>query len=167
MKSFKIINPRNVSEEEIKTYSLRDAARAVVVDKDNKIALIQVIKEGYYMLPGGGLEKDENTILGVKRECREEIGCEVEVISEIGSTLEYWKENNEKQTSYGFLAKVIGEKGTPDFTEEEKGLDLNVVWVTHSEAVNFLKQSQPNTFRGEYIVARELAFLEKVRTTLL
>ena len=116
MKQVAKINPRNVSEQEVTTYSLREAARAIVFDKDKNIALLLVGRDKYYKLPGGGIEEGEDRMFGLQRECYEEIGCAVEVVGEVGYTVEYWKEDNERQTSYCYIAKVVGEKGEPDYT---------------------------------------------------
>jgi len=72
MKQLKLINPENVSEEEIKKYLVREVGRAVVVDEDKKIALLYVSKENYYKLPGGGIEEGEDKISALKRECLED-----------------------------------------------------------------------------------------------
>jgi hypothetical protein len=53
MKQLKLINPENVSEEEVKNYSTREAGRAVVFNENKNIALLYVSKENYYKLPGG------------------------------------------------------------------------------------------------------------------
>ncbi len=53
MRQLKLINPENVSEEEVKNYSTREAGRAVVFDEDKNVALLYVSREDYYKLPGG------------------------------------------------------------------------------------------------------------------
>ena len=166
MKQIATINPRNVSEAEVANYKLGEAARAIVVDKENKIALLWVGRDKYYKLPGGGIEPGEDRMIGLQRECYEEIGCAAEVIGEIGYTLEYWKEDDEKQTSYCYLAKMVGEKGTPDFTQSEKDRDFGIVWVSYPEAIELLKESKPIQFEGEYIKPRDLAFLEEAKDIL-
>jgi hypothetical protein len=50
MKQLAIINPEHVSEEEVKTYATREAARAIVIDAEGKIALLHVSNKGYYKL---------------------------------------------------------------------------------------------------------------------
>lgn len=80
MKQLALINPENSTEEEVKTYQVREAARAIVLDENNMIALLHVSRDGYYKLPGGGIEDSEDPVDALKRECREEIGCEIEVI---------------------------------------------------------------------------------------
>jgi 8-oxo-dGTP diphosphatase len=163
MKQLKLINPRNVSDEEAATYGTRTAARAVLIDKENNVALLKVGRDGYYKLPGGGIDPGEDMMVGLQRECHEEIGCDIEVLGEIGFTVEYWKEDNEKQTSYCYLAKVVGEKGIPNYTESEKERDFSVAWVTYVEALNLFNQSSPTHFEGEYIKPRDLTFLEEAK----
>ena len=162
MKQIKLINPENVSEEEVKSYRIREAGRAVVIDGENKIALLHVSKENYYKLPGGGVEEGEDKISALHRECREEIGCDVEIINEIGFIIEYRKIFNLKQTSYCYLAKVKGSKGFPDFTDSEKNKGFKVVWLSYEEAVKVLNESNTTSIEGGYyIVPRDLAFLEE------
>ena len=111
MKELKLINPESVSEEETKNYRVREAVRAIVVDEDGKIALLHVSKSNYYKLPGGGMENGEDKMSTLRRECLEELGCEIEVVGEVGSILEYNKMFSLKHTSYCYIAKVKGKKG--------------------------------------------------------
>lgn len=167
MKIIKLINPENVSDEEVKKYHVREAGRAVVVDQDGMVALLHVAKEGYYKLPGGGIEEAEDKIIALKRECQEEIGCNVEVIGEIGIIIEYRKIFNLKQTSYCYLAKVKGEKGKSDFTDDEKESGFEQVWLPYEKALKFLADSKATNIRGgAYIVPRDTAFLEEAKILL-
>jgi 8-oxo-dGTP pyrophosphatase MutT (NUDIX family) len=167
MKYLKLINPENVSEEEVKNYKVREAARAVVFDENNKIALLHVSKERYYKLPGGGLEGSEDQAVALQRECKEEIGCNIEVVGEIGSIIEYRKIFNLKQTSYCYLAKVKGPKGTPDFTDDEKENGFEQVWLSYNDALKALIESKASSIEGsDYIVPRDTTFLEEAGTHL-
>ena len=160
MKQLKFVNLDNVSDNEADEYTFREAARAVVVDSDGKIALLHVTNEGYYKLPGGGIDKNEDKISALKRECLEEIGCNVEIIEEIGSIEEYQKHFLTKQVSYCYLAKVIGKIKLTNFTDEEKVRGFEPVWMTYAEAVNILKIESPSAFKGKMsIVQRDQTFL--------
>lgn len=165
MNLIKIINPENVSEEEVKNYRTREAGRAVVFNNDNKVALLHVTNENYYKLPGGGIEEGEDKIIALYRECQEEIGCNVEIIKEIGSIVEYRKIFTLKQTSYCYLVKVKGEKGSPDFTDSEKEKGFEIVWLNYDKAIKALNESMATSFEGgKYIVPRDLAFLEESKS---
>jgi 8-oxo-dGTP diphosphatase len=164
MQMIKIINPENASDEEVEKYRTREAGRAVVIDQDGMVALLHVTKENYYKLPGGGIEESEDKIAALKRECQEEIGCDVEVIGEIGIIIEYRKIFNLKQTSYCYLAKVKGVKGKPDFTEHEKENGFEQVWLPYQEALKVLSDNRATNIEGrDYIVPRDTAFLKEAR----
>ncbi|OGG59708.1 hypothetical protein A2765_03915 [Candidatus Kaiserbacteria bacterium RIFCSPHIGHO2_01_FULL_56_24] len=169
MKEILILNPENATEEEVKNYSRRDAARGVVVDDQNKLALLHVSKGKYYKLPGGGLEGDEDKFTAFRRECAEEIGSDVEISVELGIVVEYRKIFQLKQTSYCYLAKVKSEKGTPDFTDEEKANGFEVAWVSYADALQLLNESRDtaaNLEGREYIVPRDIAILKAAEPRL-
>ena len=137
MKHLTIINPENVIDEEVKGYQTRVAARAIVFDENNLIALLHVSKEKYYKLPGGGIEELEDYKKALARECLEEIGSSVDIVSELGSIVEYRKIFNLKQISYCYLAKLKGKKGVPVFTKEELEKGFKPVWLSYEEALKY------------------------------
>jgi 8-oxo-dGTP pyrophosphatase MutT (NUDIX family) len=160
MKLMTLLNPENATEEEVAKYKTREAARAVVFDNDGKIALLNVSKWNYHKLPGGGIDEGESIIAALKRECREEIGCEIEVTAELGEILEYRKMFNVKQTSYCYLAKVVGEKGEPAFMLDEIDDGFKVEWVSIEKAKSLFDSEKPLEKQGElYIVPREKIIL--------
>lgn len=161
MKEIAFLNPENASEEEVKTYGTREAARAVVLDNENNVALLHATKTDYYKLPGGGLDDDTDKIIALKRECREEIGCEVEVLGEIGLVNEWRKFCRLHQISYCYFAKVVGEKGNPGFTESETAEGFEVAWLPYDEALRTLKGSRAEQIEAKgYMVPRDIAILE-------
>src|SRR3989344_5893549 len=66
-----------------------DRVRSVIV-KEEKVLLIERVKSGketYYVFPGGGVERsDSNPEEALKRECREELGLEVQIEQEVCRT---------------------------------------------------------------------------------
>lgn len=166
MKEIVFINPENVSEEEVKNYRRREAARGVVLDNENNVALLHATKTDYYKLPGGGLDDDTDKIIALKRECREEIGCEIEVIDEIGIVNEWRRFCTLHQISYSYFAKVVGDKGIPNFTESEIAEGFQVTWLPYDEALNILKGSRAGHIEASgYMVPRDVAILDAVRHT--
>lgn len=163
-KELAVINPENVSEEEIKTYPQRMAARAVVVDDENNVALLYVANEDYYKLPGGGVEEKESIPDALARECKEEIGVAIEIVGGIGSIIEHRKIFCLTQISECYLAKTKGPKGNPNFTEEELKNGFRQVWVPYDHALSLLSQSQATSIEGKsYIVPRDTIFLKAAR----
>jgi 8-oxo-dGTP diphosphatase len=85
-------------------YTLRIAARAIILDAKGNIAIMSTPKSEHchHKLPGGGLEGDEDIMATLRREIKEEVGCDVEIIKEVGEIIEYKNEYNQRQTSYCF-----------------------------------------------------------------
>ena len=165
MKLIKILNPENASEEEVAKFKIREAARAIVYDKDENVGILNVSKQRYHKLPGGGVEDGENIYSALKRECQEELGCVVEICGEIGQIIEYRKMFQLKQLSLCYLAKVVGEKDRPSFTPEEMEDGFQVQWLPLEKAILLLASDQPlNDEDKLYIVPRDKAFLETVKT---
>ena len=162
MKFIKLINPENASEKEVKNFMAREAVRAIVMNEDDKIALINVVNEGYYKLPGGGIEEGEDELVALQRECKEEIGSEVEVINEVGNIIEYRKISNLKQTSYCYLAKTKGNKSLLNLTDEEKERGSKLEWMSFSESLKAMRETNPTSFVcSAYIAPRDLVLLEE------
>lgn len=156
------LNPENVSEEEIQNYSIREASRAIVVDENKNIALLNVSKHGYYKLPGGGIEYGESRLEALQRECIEETGCNITILEEIGSIIEYRKIFELKQTSYCYLVGVKGNKAIPSFTQGELDDSFKLEWLSYEKALANLNQNLTTDFEGkEYIVPRDATFLKK------
>ena len=142
-------------------YESRTAARAVIFDRDDKIALLHVRKKGYHKLPGGGVDEGESIEEGLQRELREEIGCTAKNIREIGMTEEFRYKYSVHQTSYCFVADVDGEKGESHMEEDEIADGFEVVWMDIKDAVTTLESELAiDNYEGIFIVHRELAFLK-------
>jgi len=161
MKLIKILNPENASEKEVEKFRVRQAARAIVYDKDQNVAILNVSKQNYHKLPGGGVEEGEDLYSALKRECKEELGCDVEIYGEVGQIIEYRKIFNLKQISSCYLVRVIGEKGSPSFTEEEIENGFQIQWLPLKKAILILNSDLPLNDEGKlYIVPRDKTFLE-------
>lgn len=161
MKQIKIINPENVSKEEVEKYATRKAARAIVFDENELVALLHVTNNKFYKLPGGGIEISETREEALKRECLEEIGCNIEIVKEVGSIVEYRKKFKVKQTSYCYIAKLVGEKGVPNLEQDEIEDGFKTAWMPLKEAIIKIKESHPTVYEGPYMVARDFVLLQE------
>ena len=68
--------------------NIRNAVRAVIVQ--NQKLLVQTKQDGSYTLPGGAPHINETLEQGLKRECSEEIGTQIQ-ISELAFVADYFK----------------------------------------------------------------------------
>ncbi len=150
-----------------KDFRERSAARAVVLNDKNQIALLKANTHNYHKLPGGGVESGEDMKLALNRELLEEIGCAANVIAEIGEIIEYRDKWKLKQTSHCYLAKQFGEQHLPSFTEEEIDEGFEVVWADNIDtAIELLKQDQAQHYDGLFIQRRDTTFLQKAKELL-
>jgi len=165
MKLLREITNKDIGEKrearEFKQF--RQSARAVIIDDEKRIALLFVSKSNYHKLPGGGLENNETLEQALARETREEIGCEVEILAELGRIIEYKQYEDTgalKHESFGYLAKIIGEKGKPSFTSKEKELGFKrVKWYEIRDAIKLLESDRTEIYHGKFILIRDLALL--------
>lgn len=139
----------------------RTASRAVVFDKDGKVALLHVAKKHFHKLPGGGMEKGESIKDALKRELSEEIGCAVDNIRELGIVEEFRNKFSLHQLSYCFLADLSGKKGVPHLEPDEIAAGFETVWLDINEAIAILEKEAPvEDYEGKFIQKRDLALLK-------
>ena len=141
---------------------MRKAARAILFDDQDLMPLLFVEKFDYYKIPGGGIEGDESTYNALIRECREEVGCEIDVLGEVGKTQEYRHEWNEYQKSYCYYGKIVS-KGLPNFSEKEIKSGFRVIWVILDDAIRLVKNAKPKNYAGRHNQKRDTIFLEKMK----
>jgi len=168
MKLLATLNPESASVAEADGYKRREAARAVVFDAEGNIALLSVTKAGYHKLPGGGVEAGEGVIDALMRECREEIGCNIEITETLGEIVEYRKMFKVKQTSFCYLAKVVGVKGEPNFMPDEIEDGFEVQWIPFSVAKQLLRLDRTEAKNALlYVIPREKIILEAAKALLM
>lgn len=150
------------------TYELRKAARAVLLNDAKEMALLYVSKGNYHKLPGGGIEEGEDIYSALKREVKEEVGAEIEVLDEIGLIIEYRDgfgkyPTGQIQLSYCFYAKVVGKVGETSFSENELANGFELKWVPFNQGLELLKNDSSEDPLGQFIHKRDLAFIEKAK----
>ena len=137
------IDPSYIEQPDVE-YRNRFAARAVLKDDTERIALLFAGTRQYYKLPGGGIEEGEDLSVALARELLEEVGVEAEVYGEIGR-VEEWRVSEDRalhQVSDSFLAQVTGEIGIPSFTEQELAEGFEVHWAKDvKEAIEKISQT--------------------------
>jgi 8-oxo-dGTP diphosphatase len=139
---------KNTPEEGV-VFEDRPTGKAIVYDADGNIALVGNEVNDFYLLPGGGIDPNESIEIGIIRECLEEIGCEVQLVSDLGTTEDYRTRDQKHCINYCKTAKVIGEKGKLQLTEEEEKNDMHVKWVSLEEAIGILSDEVEMVKRGK------------------
>lgn len=155
------------SHESGETLKPKYATRAVLFDENNRVAIINVTKHGYYKIPGGGIEDNESIQDAARREVSEESGCNSVILDELGrleTAIPIW---NTLDISDGFIARVVGEKSTPKYEdwEDERGFQLE--WFSDLDKV--IETIEGNIVKEPGIASlqeRDLAFLKMAKEKL-
>ncbi len=134
--SDKDIFPENLLTPEPEVYKEVSRVKALVFDSENKLALVRVKN---FHLPGGGVEEGESLEEALHREMKEEIGCEVSILQELGVSDEFRTKHGTHQVIHGFVCKVVGNKGSPTtILKDEEGIE--VFWYDIDEVLSILEK---------------------------
>lgn len=148
-------------------FKIRNAARAVILNSENNVALLKANTYKYHKLPGGGVEEDEDMHLALKRELLEEIGCEAEIIANVGEIIEYRDKWGLKQISHCFLVKQVGNQQPPSFTQSEIDEGFEVIWADSIDtAISLLERDHPENYDGLFIQRRDITLLRAAKSQL-
>lgn len=154
--------------KEMKDPKTRHGARGLVFDENNKIAVFNKQLKNEFKLPGGGIDDGEEPEEAFKRECLEELGCEVQNISQLGIIEENQSQENFRQCSFVFVAQKHGELKSTNLTQKELDEGSRFVWLSLEEALEKMKSSlailkeskYDSVYRTKFMVTRDIKILE-------
>lgn len=127
----------------------RRAARAVLKNEKGQIALMHFRTNGFYKLPGGGIDDGETVEQALRREVMEEAGYEITDIRELGIIEEERYFAGMHQTSYCFMARAAKFVGT-SLTEKEAAGGMELVRVdTLEDAMRTITSAESTAVRDE------------------
>ncbi len=145
-------------------YREREAARAVVFNKEKQVAMLHAKVYNYHKLPGGGVEEGEDIHTALAREVLEEIGCSIENVQELGVIEEFRNKQALHQISHCFVADLLGEVGATSLEEGEIAEGFETVWMPLEEAIAAMEQELSNDYYdAKFMTPRDLTFLKKAR----
>jgi ADP-ribose pyrophosphatase YjhB (NUDIX family) len=106
----------------------RVAVSAVIVNDAGQVLVSRRVDNGWFNLPGGGVEPHESVAEGLIREVREETTLAIE----IGRLIGVYSKPQKREVVLTFEARVVG--GTPEPTDEA---DFHM-WIDHG-ALDMIK----------------------------
>ena len=171
MNTISIIKDEDVGYDKVESMKnprIRYAARGIVINQNNEIAIFNKANKNEYKLPGGGIEGDEEPEEAFKREVLEETGCKVDIVDYLGTIEEHKSKDNFKQINHVFVGKVIEDTYQFGFTEKEKDEGARLLWTDIDNGLKFItdcfdkiKESKyESIYHTKFIVYRDRKILE-------
>lgn len=130
----------------------RNIAWAVVYDESGQFYFVRAERDDIFgkatliETSGGGVENGEDLISAIKRELKEELGVQVEVICKIGVVSDYYNLIHRHNINNYFLCKVksFGEK---NLTQDEiENFHLSTLKLSYKEAVQEYENRANTTY---------------------
>ena len=149
----------------------REVVRAIVVDERgtyyfNRLERDDVFCKGAVIeTAGGGVEEGETLADAIRRELREELGAEVEILAEIGTVSDYYNLIHRHNVNHYFLCRATAFGETAMTEDEVNTFHLSTLKLTYDEAVAEYERCC-DTALGRLIAARELPILHRAKKML-
>lgn len=149
----------------------RVIVRAIVIDKDGYYYFVRANRDDEFgkatliETSGGGVEVGEDLNEAIKRELREELGANVDILCKIGVVNDYYNLIHRHNINNYFLCKInsFGEKSLT--IDEIEQFHLSTLKLTYEEAMEEY-QRRNNTKIGKLIFNREYPILLEAKKIL-
>ena len=149
----------------------RQIVRAMVVDGEGFYYFVRVERDDDFgratliETSGGGMEPGEDPETAIRRELREELGAEVEILCELGTVSDYYNLIHRHNLNRYYLCRVLG-FGQKHLTRDEReSFHLSTLKLRYEEALEEYAR-RACTPLGRLLAARELPVLRRARALL-
>ena len=149
----------------------RPVARAIVFDDNGDFYFVRINRDDYFgkatliETSGGGVEEGEDLNTAIKRELKEELGAETDVICKIGVVSDYYNLIHRHNINNYFLCKVIS-FGDKNMTQQEiEDFHMSTLKMTYEEAVSEYEKRR-ETPLGRLVANREVPILKRAKEIL-
>ena len=146
----------------------RIIVRAIVIDDAGNFYFVRADRDDDFgkcvviETSGGGVEDGEELEAAVKRELLEELGAEVEVITEIGTVSDYYNLIHRHNINHYYLCRVIS-LGEKHLTEDEANrFHLSTLVLPYDEAMGEYERCMTSPL-GRLIGYREVPILKRAK----
>ena len=146
----------------------RQIVRAIVVDDEQDFYFVKVQRDDdfgkgtFIETSGGGVEAGEDLTTALKRELKEELGANVDILCKIGVVSDYYNLIHRHNINNYFLCK-INSFGKKHLTQAEiNDFHLSTLKLTYKKAVDAYEK-QTKAKLGQLITNRELPILKQAK----
>lgn len=149
----------------------RMIARAIVVDDEDNFYFVRANRDDDFgkatliETAGGGVEDGEDLDTAIKRELKEELGVDVEVICKIGVVSDYYNLIHRHNINNYFLCKTVS-FGDRHLTRDEiEDFHLSTLKLKYEEALTEYEKCRC-TKLGRLVANREVPVLKRAKELL-
>lgn len=146
----------------------RSIVRAIVFDDEGRFYFVRADRDDDFgravviETAGGGVEDGEDLNKAIKRELKEELGAEVEVICKIGVVSDYYNLIHRHNINNYYLCRLIG-IGEKSLTQDEiEKYHLSTLIMSYEEAVEEYERCRDSRL-GRIIGNREAPILRRAK----
>ncbi len=142
----------------------RPIVRAIVVDADKHFYFVRVLRDDDFgratliETAGGGVEPGEQLEDAIRRELREELGAEVDILGKLGVVSDYYNLIHRHNINNYYLCKIKAFGHTSMTPEEINDFHLSTLKLTFAEALEEYRRCACTPL-GRLICNRELPVL--------
>lgn len=149
----------------------RTVVRAIVTDTDGFFYFMRASRDDdfgraeFIETSGGGVEEGESLEAALKRELKEELGADVEILCRIGTVSDYYNLIHRHNINHYYLcrARSFGEKHLT--RDEIEAFHLSALKLNYEDALSEYEKSS-RTKLGRLIACREVPVLQRAKELL-
>ena len=146
----------------------RMIVRAIVFDDEDNFYFVRAERDDIFgkatliETSGGGVENGEDLATAIKRELKEELGANVDIVCKIGVVSDYYNLINRHNINNYYLCKIVS-FGSKHLTEEEiEDFHLITLKLKYDDALAEYDKCR-NTPLGRLIANREIPVLKRAK----
>lgn len=149
-------------EPKLLTDISRYGSRGIIINNSGMVGMVLMSANGFYKLPGGGIDLGEKESDAFIREVMEETGYGCRIIAPLGTVEEHKNKTGFSHFSYAFIGKTEGECRKASLSQTDKLLDFSVSWMPIKDAAAVMTKSLQmcGEYKMKFMLLRDKLILD-------